>query len=77
MSFQSYDRFIDFFNKNSKTKYKLIYSTPGQFLDAIKTENIEWPVKYDDMFPYADKEDNYWSGYYTSRANHKLYVRNG
>ena len=36
-----------------------------------------WPTKYDDMFPYADKMDDYWTGYFTSRANSKIYIRNG
>ena len=37
LNFQSIDRFIEYFNKNSGTKYKAIYSTPGQYLDAIKS----------------------------------------
>ena len=27
------------------------------------------------MFPYADKRDEYWTGYFTSRANSKSQVR--
>ena len=49
----------------------LLYSTPSQYIDALKEENIEWPVKYDDMFPYADKDQSYWTGFYTSRPNKK------
>jgi len=33
------------------------YSTVYQFIDAVKAEDITWPTKYDDMFPYADWED--------------------
>ena len=29
------------------------------------------------MFPYAEKLNNYWTGYYTSRANSKFQVRRG
>jgi len=45
---------------------KLVYSTPGKFLDAIKKENVNWPVRRDDMFPYADEKHAYWTGYFTS-----------
>lgn len=45
------------------------------YIDAIAAENIEWPTKYDDLFPYADNEDSYWTGYFSSRANDKGYMR--
>jgi len=27
------------------------------------------------MFPYADNENSYWTGYFSSRANDKAYMR--
>lgn len=27
------------------------------------------------MFPYGDGDESYWTGYFTSRANDKEYVR--
>jgi len=36
---------------------------------------LEWPTKYDDMFPYADNAYSFWTGYFTSRANDKKYMR--
>lgn len=29
------------------------------------------------MFPYADQAEDYWTGYFSSRANYKKYVRDG
>jgi len=29
------------------------------------------------MFPYADHEAAYWTGYFTSRGNDKKYIRDG
>jgi len=47
------------------------------YVDGLAAEKIEWPTKYDDMFPYADDDVSYWTGYFTSRANDKEYVRRG
>jgi len=55
----------------------LMYSTPSAYIDALKKENITWPTKYDDAFPYADDEYSYWTGYFTSRPNLKDYIRKG
>jgi hypothetical protein len=62
------DRFLKYFN----AKYPnitLFYSTPGEWLDSQIKANITWPTKYDDMFPYADQPQDYWTGYFTSRPN--------
>jgi hypothetical protein len=29
------------------------------------------------MFPYADMPEDYWTGYFTSRANAKGFIRTG
>jgi hypothetical protein len=70
------DRLINYFNKNVHNM-TLMYSTPGIYLDAIKQQNLSYPVKTDDMFPYADVPEEYWTGYFTSRANAKGQVRQG
>jgi len=36
---------------------------------------LTYPVKYDDMFPYADGDRDFWTGYFSSRANSKKQVR--
>ena len=45
------------------------------YIDALKKQNIKWPTKYDDMFPYASYSAQYWTGYFTSRPNDKGYMR--
>ena len=68
---------INYFNQNIglETNIELIYSTPSMYIDAIAKQEIEWPTKYDDMFPYADVPDAYWTGYFSSRPNAKKYIR--
>ena len=75
-NFISLDRFIRYFNDHVDN-VTVKYSTPGIYLDAIKLQNLSYPVKYDDMFPYADSPNDYWTGYFTSRANSKGQVRDG
>lgn len=57
----------------------LIYSTPSCYIqavnDAAASNNIEFPLKTDDFFPYASGGHNYWTGYFTSRPNAKHFER--
>lgn len=76
MNFMSMDRLVDYFNSHY-SDYQVLYSTPGIYLDAVKSQDLTYPVKYDDMFPYADGDKDYWTGYFTSRANSKKQVRDG
>jgi hypothetical protein len=62
---------IDYINEHNTVNMKLEISTPGTYVDALKSEKITWPVYYHDMFPYSDGNNEYWSGYYTSRPGTK------
>ena len=70
------DRLIKYFNSHV-SNVTVMYSTPGEYLEALKSQNITWPVKYDDMFPYSDNPQDYWTGYFSSRASAKKQVRDG
>jgi lysosomal alpha-mannosidase len=74
MTFHSTDRLIEYFNSHI-TDATIMYSTPSEYLSALKSQNLTWPLKYDDMFPYADQAEDFWSGYFSSRANAKKQVR--
>jgi hypothetical protein len=77
-AFQNYenlDNMIEYMNKYHGDKYFFRYSTPSDYIDAIQKHNVSWPTKYDDMFPYSDHPDAYWTGYFSSRANDKGYIR--
>ena len=75
--FQSSDDFISYYNEHQGKDHnvELIYSTPSMYVDALAKQDIAWPVKYDDMFPYADKSAQFWAGYFSARANAKEYIR--
>lgn len=74
-NYQSMDNMIAYFNTHHSDKYFFRYSTPSEYVDAVSKHNISWPTKYDDMMPYSDAPLNFWTGYFTSRANDKGYIR--
>ena len=70
-NYRSIDNMIDYMNENHNDEYFFKYSTPSIYIDALKEKEVVWPTKYDDLFPYADDPESYWTGYFTSRANDK------
>ena len=52
-----------------------IYSTPEEYLKQIKKLDIKFPTRTDDLMPYSDKYDSYWTGFYSSRPNDKSFFR--
>lgn len=63
-------------NENKDFKVNVFYSTPTKYFSKIKNLPIEYPsYENNDFFPYADDEFSYWTGYFTSRPNLKVRVR--
>lgn len=67
--------------KRFRPGINVIYSTPSCYLKAVNDyanqHNVSFEVKTDDFFPYANRKNAYWSGYYTSRPNSKRLERIG
>jgi alpha-mannosidase len=71
------DNMVKYINDHYYYNTTIMYSTPGIYLDAVIKSNVTLPTRYHDMFPYADHQDDYWTGYFTSRANSKKQIRDG
>lgn len=69
------DRLIKYINNNAGYGMTIKYATPGEYIRAIYQEGWQYSTKTDDFFPYADYDNSYWSGYYTSRVGLKGFVR--
>jgi alpha-mannosidase len=41
----------------------------------LQKSNATYPVRRDDSFPYAENNNQYWSGFYTSKPELKKHVR--
>ncbi|CAM0877275.1 unnamed protein product [Alopecurus aequalis] len=71
--FRQMDKLIHYVNKDGRVN--ALYSTPSIYTDAKFAASEAWPLKTDDFFPYADKPNSYWTGYFTSRPALKQFVR--
>ncbi|KAL3829432.1 hypothetical protein ACJIZ3_018234 [Penstemon smallii] len=71
--FRQMDKFIHYVNMDGRVN--ALYSTPSIYTDAKHAAHKKWPLKTGDFFPYADHENAYWTGYFTSRPSLKGYVR--
>jgi hypothetical protein len=70
--FKQIDALIDYCNEHQKSNMTFIYSTPSKYIQALKKENVTWPViKNHDFLPYAKEHSTYWSGFFTSRPGLK------
>ncbi|KAI3882205.1 hypothetical protein MKX03_027015 [Papaver bracteatum] len=71
--FRQMDKFIHYVNMDGRVN--ALYSTPSIYTDAKWASQESWPLKTGDFFPYADRANSYWTGYFTSRPALKRYVR--
>lgn len=70
---QNLDKLIHHANLDGRVN--VFYSSPEDFVAAKHSYNVPWPLKTDDMFPYADNPHAYWTGYFTTRPASKGYIR--
>mmetsp|Transcript_4442 Transcript_4442/g.6559 ORF Transcript_4442/g.6559 Transcript_4442/m.6559 type:complete len:187 (-) Transcript_4442:2013-2573(-) len=73
------DKIVNYWNE-IYPEVKMVYSTPARYIGEIKkinedfknaTEQSGFAIRHDDSFPYAQNDDEYWSGYYTTRPHFK------
>jgi lysosomal alpha-mannosidase len=77
VNYKNLDKLIFYVNarQSNGSKVNLFYSTPSCYVYAVNKEGQRYDWKTDDFFPYADKENAFWTGYFVSRAALKGYVR--
>ncbi|WAQ95187.1 MA2B1-like protein, partial [Mya arenaria] len=76
--YKNLDKLIHYTNKRQTTdnsKVNLLYSTPSCYTYQLNRANKTWPTKSDDFYPYAYREHSFMTGYFTSRAALKGYIR--
>ncbi|XP_063675367.1 alpha-mannosidase 2x-like [Bolinopsis microptera] len=69
--YSNYTMIREYINNNPELNTQVKWGTLSDYFDHIKKSNVKFPSLSGDFFTYADRSDQYWSGYYTSRPFYK------
>uniref|UniRef100_A0A0K0FV29 Alpha-mannosidase n=1 Tax=Strongyloides venezuelensis TaxID=75913 RepID=A0A0K0FV29_STRVS len=77
--YDNYKMIIEKINKSPEFNMNIQFGTLEDYFKAndktLIEENVHIPVITGDFFTYADRNEEYWSGYYTSRPFYKRFDR--
>lgn len=69
----NYEKLFEYINKDESLNVEAKFGTLQEYFDEVRSspQFNEMPTLSGDFFTYADRDDSYWSGYFTTRPFHK------
>lgn len=73
--FENYEQIMEYINNQADWNAEVKFGTLSDYFEFLFKHNSQINKKVEtfsgDFFTYADRQDHYWSGYYTSRPFNK------